>query len=185
MNWHARMILPCAEGSSGVGHYDLQLVGKYTFDGVTYTNPVFSYSREGGMGFLALFDKSISAAVYKEYLPFKGYNYSEKSSSTDAQYHAFLNLVRSFINPNSKRAIDVTNARGEKVGMYYRYSITSSYRNYDKATHNCFKAVGLWMKALGDRRFTDFAEKHAYTDYTAHPMVKNYPALWNLIDTYT
>ena len=178
------MICPCEEGSNGIGHYDLQLVGKYTFDGVTYTDPVFSYSREGRSGFLVLFDRSISAAVYKEYLPYKGYNYNDKSSSTDAQYHAFVNLVWAFINTDSMRAIKVTDANGESVGKYYRYSITSAYRNYDKATRNCFKAVGLWMKALGDTRFTDFAKNHAYTDYTAHPMVKNHPSLWDFTDIY-
>ena len=184
MNWHVRMICPCAEGGRGVGHYDLQLVGKYTFDGITYTNPVFSYSREGRTGFLSIFDKSISAAVYKEYLPYKGYIYHDRSASSDAQYRAFVKLMWAYVNTGSKRAIDVTDANGAHAGKYYRYSITSAYRNYDMAARNCFKAVGLWMEALGDTRFVDFAKKHAYTDYTAHPMIENHPSLWDFTDVY-
>ena len=185
MNWHARMILPYKKGSNGIGHYDLQLVGKYTFDGIAYINPVFSYAREGSTGYLALFDRSISAAVYKEYLPFKGYSYSDKCSSSDAQYQAFLDLVTSSINANSKQAVDVTDANGKKVGKYYRYSIATPYKNYDMTTHNCFKAVGLWVKALGDSSLADFAEEHSYTDYTAYPMVQNHSSLWNFTGTYT
>ena len=185
MNWHARMIFPCEEGSRGIGHYDLQLVGKYTFDGIAYTNPVFSYSREGRTGYLDIFDRNISAAVYKEYLPFKGYNYNAKSASTNEQYEAFLSLLWMYVDASSRRAIDVTDANGQKVGKYYRYSVTSGYRDYNKATHNCFKAVGLWMRALGDSRFTDFAKEHAYTEYTARPMVKNHSSLWDYTGTYT
>ncbi len=183
MNWHARMISPYGKTGSGLGHYDLQLVGNHTIDGITYANPVFSYNRESRTGFLSIFNGSMSAMVYQEALPFRIFNCSGESSSTDAQYHAFLKLIMDSIDLSSKRAVEVTDTYGEKIRTYYRYSITSSYREYDKATHNCFKAVGRWMNALGDSRFADFAETHAYTDYTASAFMQNYPSLWDLTDT--
>ena len=77
------MIYPYEEESGGLGHYDLQFVGNYTFDGVKYTNPVFTYDNDNGTGFLGIFNRSLSVAVYKEFLPFKGYNYNGKHSYTD------------------------------------------------------------------------------------------------------
>ena len=44
MNWYARMIYPYTKGTASNGHYDLQLVGTYTFDDTTYTNPIFTYA---------------------------------------------------------------------------------------------------------------------------------------------
>lgn len=183
MNWYARMIYPYEEGSGGLGHYDLQLVGNYTFDGVKYTNPVFTYGNDNGTGFLGIFNRSLSVAVYKKFLPFKGYNYNGKTSSTTAQYNAFLDLIKASIDTSSKKAVTIKDASGNKVGTGYRYTITSSYKNYSKKSRNCFMAVGLWVNALGDSRFKDFAAKHSYTDYTAYQMVNNYPSLWNLIGT--
>lgn len=48
------MIYPYEEESGGLGHYDLQFVGNYTFDGVKYTNPVFTYDNDNGTGFLGI-----------------------------------------------------------------------------------------------------------------------------------
>lgn len=185
MKWYARMIYPYEQGSTALGHYDLQLVGTYTYDDVTYTDPVFSYGGGDGVGYLDVFNMSISKWVYTKELPFKGYHYKEKSSSTDAQYQAFLKLIAGSINIDSKKARSITNSSGKKVGTAYRYKVTSSYKDYDKATRNCFKAVGLWVSALGDSRFTDFAATHPYTQYTAYAMVHNYPSFWQLIGTYT
>lgn len=190
MNWHARMIYPYTEGSNATGHYDLQLEGTYTFDGVTYTNPVFSYNRDSNdedVGYLAVFDKSLTTAIYKGYLPFRGYHYNETSSSTNAEYQAFLTLIDGSIDYGSKTRKNVKNSNGTVIGKMTRYDLTSSYKNYSKSSRNCFKALGLWVSALGDDRFTNFANNHPYTDYTAYKMANTpaYATLWDLQDTYT
>ena len=183
-SWQVRMIYPCGADSGSAGHYDLQLAGNYTIDGIEYTDPVFSYGREGSTGFLALFDGDISAAVYKESLPFREYSYHSRIAATDARRRAFLNFVMAFVEPDSRSAVEVTDNRGQAAGRYYRYAVTSCYRKYDRDTHNCFKAVGLWMSALGDDRFTEFAESHLYTDYFASPMLEDHSSLWELAGTY-
>lgn len=185
MNWYARMIYPYEKGSDSLGHYDLQLVGTYTFDEVEYADPVFTYGGINDVGYFGVFDKSISKWVYDKYLPFKGYHYTDKTSSTDAQYKALIQLIADSISRKSKTAVTIKNSSGSKVGTAYRYKVTSSYKDYDVATRNCFKAVGLWVSALGDDRFTNFAASHPYTDYTAYAMVHNYPSLWDLVGTYT
>lgn len=102
MNWYARMIYPHTKGTASNGHYDLQLVGTYTFDEVTYTNPIFCYVRSGDMGSLAIFNRSLTTAIYRRYLPFKGYHYNDTNSSTTAEYKAFLNLIARSIKADSK-----------------------------------------------------------------------------------
>lgn len=187
MNWHARMIYPHTAGSDALGHYDLQLEGTYTFDGVTYTNPVFSYGNDDGTGFLAVFDRSLTSAIYKNYLPFKGYHYNDTTSSTNAEYQAFLTFINQSIDANSKTRVNVKNSSGTVIGKMTRYELTTSYKNYSKSSRNCFKALGLWVGELGDNRFTNFANNHPYTEYTAYKMVNTpaYATLWDLQGTYT
>lgn len=69
MNWFARMIYPYEKGASSNGHYDLQIVGDVTFDGIAYTNPIFSYGSDNGVGIVQVFNRSITNAVYKVNLP--------------------------------------------------------------------------------------------------------------------
>ena len=186
MNWYARMIYPHTAGTNANGHYDLQLVGNYTFDGTAYTNPVFSYGKDDdNTGFLAVFDKSLTTAIYKDFLPFKGYHYNGTTSSTNAEYQAFINAITSCIDTSTKRRIAVKNSSGTIIGYMTRYEITTSYKVYSVSSRNCFKARGIWVSALGDDRFTNFAANHSYTDYRAHAMVTNYGSLWNLQGTYT
>ncbi len=186
MNWFARMIYPYEKGASSNGHYDLQIVGDITFDGIAYTNPIFSYGSDNGVGIVQVFNRSITNAVYKVNLPFKGYHYNRKTSSTTAQYNAFLNLMLSCIDLSSRTKVTIKKKNGSVAGYAYRYRVTSSYSNYDVNSRNCFTALGLWVNALGDSRFKDFAAAaESYTEYTAHAMVRDYPEFWDLQGTYT
>ena len=185
MNWYARMIYPYEKGENSKGHYDLQIVGTITFDGITYTNPIFSYGAIDDVGTVTVFNRSITNAVYKHHLPFKGYHYNDTTSSTTAQYNAFLNLMRSCIDLSSRTREEVFKKNGTSAGYVYHYNVTSSYSDYDKESRNCFTAVGLWVNALGDSRFKDFAAKKSYKKYTAYRMVHDYPQYWDLQGTYT
>lgn len=186
MNWYARMIYPYEKGEDSNGHYDLQIVGDITFDGITYTNPIFSYGHtDNNVGYVTVFERSISNAAYKGYLPFKGYHYNGKTSSTTAQYNAFLSLMNSCIDLDSRTKVTFKKKNGNVAGYGYRYDVTSSYSSYNVKSRNCFKAVGLWVSALGDDRFTDFAAGHDYSKYTAYAMVRDYPQYWDLQGTYT
>ena len=184
MNWYARMIYPYEKGASSYGHYDLQIVGDITFDGITYTNPVFSYGSTNDVGTVTVFNRAITNSVYKGHLPFKGYHYNGKTSSTTAQYNAFLNLMLSCIDLNSKTKVPFKKKNGSVAGYAYRYNVTSSYSSYYYKTRNCFTAVGLWVSALGDDRFKDFAAKNSYDKYTAHALINSFPQYWDLQGTY-
>ena len=185
MNWHARMIYPYEAGTGSNGHYDLQFDGTYELDTITYTDPVFSYADEGGTGYLYVFDKSLTVAIYEGFLPFSGYHYNETSYSVSTT--AFTDLINASVNRESRTRIAVRNSSGVIIGYKTRYSLTTSYQNYDEANRNCFKAVGLWVSALGDNRFTDFANRHPHTDYTAYNMVNTpiYAVLWDYQGSYT
>lgn len=185
MNWHARMIYPYEKGTRSNGHYDLQFDGIHELDTITYTDPVFSYRNENSVGYLYIFDKSLTVAMYKDMLPFNGYHYNQTSYSDSTT--AFTNLINASVNRASRTRIPVRNSSGTVIGYSTRYSLTTSYQNYDVATRNCFKAVGLWVSALGDDRFTDFANRHSYEDYSAYNMVNTplYAVLWDYQNTYT
>lgn len=185
MNWYARMIYPYEKGENSNGHYDLQIVGTITFDGITYTNPIFSYGSTNGVGTVTVFNRSITNAVYKNHLPFKGYHYNDTTSSTTTQYNAFLSLMNSCIDLDSRTKVAYYKENGSLAGYAYRYDVTSSYSSYNVKSRNCFKAVGLWVSALGDDRFTDFAADNDYSKYTAHAMVRDHPQYWDLQGTYT
>ena len=185
MNWYARMIYPYEKGENSNGHYDLQIVGTITFDGITYTNPIFSYGHKNKVGYVTVFNRSITNSVYKSNLPFKGYHYNGKTSSTTAQYNAFLSLMRDCIDLDSRTKVAYYKKNGSLAGYAYRYNVTSSYSKYDVETRNCFTAVGLWVSKLGDNRFKDFAAENAYSEYTAHMMVTEYSQFWDLQGTYT
>ena len=94
MNWHARMIYPYEAGTGSNGHYDLQFDGTYELDTITYTDPVFSYADEGGTGYLYVFDKSLTVAIYTGFLPFSGYHYNETSYSASTTAFTDLNAYR-------------------------------------------------------------------------------------------
>ncbi len=186
MNWYARMIYPYEKGSNSNGHYDLQIVGTITFDGISYTNPIFSYGHKDKVGYVTIFNRSITNSVYKNHLPFKGYHYNGKTSSTTAQYNAFLSLMRSCIDLDSRTKVAYYKKNGSLAGYAYRYNVTSSYSEYDVKSRNCFTALGLWVSKLGDDRFKDFAAAaKTYTEYTAYTMVKNHLKYWDLQGTYT
>ena len=178
VNWRVRMLCPEEAKSGSPGHYDLQLLGCHAIGGATYTNPAFSYSCEGSVGFLAIFDGSLSAAYYRRYLPYVRCDYAGVGASTPEQFRAFLDRIRDSVDANSGREIDIADADGKVVGSFRRYELTSPFRQYDMAAHNCFKAVGLWAAALGDGRLADYAQAHPYTDYVARAMRKNCPSLW-------
>lgn len=185
MNWYARMIYPYTLGEESNGYYDLQIVGTINFHGVTYTNPIFSYGSTNGVGTVSIFNRSISNAVYKDYLPFRGYHYNDTTSSSTTQYNAFIKLFLSCIDLNSRTKVTVYKKNGSVAGYLYRYNVTSSYSSYNEKYRNCFTAVGLWVSELGDNRFKNFAAKNDNTKYTAHEMLKNYSQYWDLQGTYT
>ena len=186
MKWYARMIYPYKKEGNSNGHYDLQLVGNYFIDGDEYTNPIFSYQGdENNVGHLLIFDRSITTAVYKKHLPFKGYHYNGTTSSTDAEYDALWEYLNEHVDWEQRSVKKVYNKAGNYVGTATRYELKSSYKSYYAPKRNCFKALGYWVNALGDDRFKKFAEKHNYKDYIAHAMVNNYSSLWDLQGTYT
>lgn len=186
MNWFARMIYPYEKGASSNGHYDLQIVGDITFDGIAYTNPIFSYGSDNGVGIVQVFNRSITNAVYKVNLPFKGYHYNRKTSSTTAQYNAFLSLMRSCIDLSSKTKVTFKKKNGKVAGYGYRYKVTTAYKDYKEDSRNCFTALGLWLSELGEDRFKNFAAAaDDFTEYTAYAMVRDYPEFWDLQGTYT
>ena len=129
----------------------------------------------------------MTTAVYHSYLPFKGYHYNDTNSSTTAENKAFLNLIARSIKADSKKRVAVKNSSGTTIGYMTQYALTTSYSKYDANTRNCFTALGLWVSALGDNRFTAFAQSHPYTDYTAYNIVNtlSYAKLWDLQGTYT
>lgn len=162
MNWYARMIYPYEKGSNSNGHYDLQIVGTITFDGISYTNPIFSYGHKDKVGYVTIFNRSITNSVYKNHLPFKGYHYNGKTSSTTAQYNAFLSLMRSCIDLSSRTKVTIKKKNGSVAGYAYRYRVTSSYKNYDVASRNCFTALGLWvLNMIGFARTRDGGDESA------------------------
>ena len=184
MNWYARMIYPYTKGSNSTGHYDLQLVGTYTFDGITYTNPIFSYGTYQGIGSVKIFNRSLTNYVYAGLLPYKGYHYNDTTSSTTAEYNTFLNLMTSCIDLDSRKKVAIKDSKGNTKGYGYAYEVTTSFRDYDKTCRNCFTALSLWVSALGDNRFKNYAASHPWTDYIAHAMVNNFPQYWDLQGTY-
>lgn len=184
LKWYVRMNYPYGRGADTLGHYDLQLVGKYTFDSISYTNPVFSYGDIDGVGYLDIFNASNSKAYYTWCLPYKGYVCNRTGSATNDQYKACLLLIADNISKSSRKAIALKNASGRRVGTAYRYKVTSSFKYYDKARRNCFRAVALWASALGDDHFAGFAASHPYTDYTAYAMIHDYPSTWTHVASY-
>lgn len=183
VEWYVRMTYPYKRGAAAKGHYDLQLVGSYTFDGISYTNPVFSYGEQNGVAYLDIFNASKSKAYYNWCAPFKAYICNRTASSTDSQYRACLKLIAGNVSKKSRRAIPIKNASGRRVGTVYRYKVTSSFAHYDEK-RNCFTAVALWVNALGDSHFARFAASHTNKDYTAYAMIHDYPSTWTRVATY-
>lgn len=162
-----RIVVP--RDSSWVGHYDLYISGDITFRGTKFTNPVFSYETDGK---LHVYNGSYSKQKY-----------SSKSKS-DVYYISYT-ASASNINTFLESLNSIATGRATILNKYdYAYSLTSSFSTYTITKNNCFHAVALWMKALGESTLLNIYNSSSnYTQYLPETMEKKYSSHWRYYGT--
>lgn len=114
--------------------------GNFTFDGITYSSPVFSYGPDlNGNGALLVFGKSNVANVYPDK---KQMIMVDDFDATLDEIAAFFDKIKGTINASKRLYLSGKTA--------YAYPVTSSeFKEYNKVTANCFMAVAKWTEWLG------------------------------------
>lgn len=162
-----RIVVP--RDSSWVGHYDLYLSGDITFRGTKFTNPVFSYETDGK---LHVYNGSHSKQKYSS---------KSKSDVYYIDYTASAAQVSNFLDSLNSIA---TGRATISNGYDYGYKLTSSFSTYTITQNNCFHAVALWMKSLGQSTLYDIYKSSSnYTQYIPSAMKQKYSKYWKYYGT--
>jgi len=162
-----------------IGHYDLMIKGKVEFRGKVFTNPVFSYRMEDSR--LDVFNESATSKVYDHgrgdyYYDCKLYQWHiETVSSTTLA--SFLKGLNGIIASSSRHPETST-------GIKCRIKSSNAFSKYRATSTNCFSAVAVWLKGLGDNTLVNFgyAVKNGnYPDYFPTTLVKKYSSKFHRV----
>ena len=174
---HVRVFVPGANTpEDSVGHYDMIVVGEHEFNGVTLTNPVFSYRASAK---LQVFEESASSNYYK--------------TAAGEYYHDCSIYKWTFVLPYDKYdtlveeldgTIQTYSALGNS-GKAFSCTLKDSnpFSTYVFEKYNCFHAVSVWLNTLGNftlKAIYEAAHDYAYHDYSPENMAAKYAAkYWN------
>lgn len=180
---HARIWLP-TEGVGKAylkgnehGHYDLRIDNNgsnLSFDGHTFTDPVFSYSgydyNNQNVGAVTLY----SSAETNHYITGHGRLYH-------ATFIADSDLVREFIDW-LKGYLGTSFEINDTHGFIYRVT-SGPFAYYDFDNSNCFAALAAWCNKLGYNVLQNiYDSSSSCEDYFAWRMFERYGHAWTLID---
>lgn len=154
------------------GHYDLQIGKKnYTFDGIGFEYPVFSYGPDlNGNGCLLVFNRDDVEYVYpdvKQRLMTDDFNIDD----TDVD-----NFVGKLV-----KTIDLSQRLYLSDLRAYAYPVTNSdFKKYDLGNANCFMAVAQWAKWLGYNKPMEILEdaQGDSREYYAYNTYMDYKDYW-------
>ena len=123
---HIRIYVTCDSHhnllSDELGHFDIQFdIGSYTFNGHSFSNPVFSYvGKDGEQGYLKIFNPSQTATVFsgKMFL---------------ALTYDFTAFVSDMMEIYSEYTTDYT--KYSAYNMYQKYYVSGGWTNH--GYYNC------------------------------------------------
>lgn len=166
MQVKVRIFVP-KDPSEKNGHYDLQIMDKVTFQGITLDNPIFSYEYNSHLYFFPEANTQIhyfsNNDEEDEYTIYK-WAFEVSGTAQDIQ-----NKMESQVN--------------EKISDT-EYSVKGDFSEYTLNTYNCFYATAIWMNWLNNYELLvirDVAHETPYLDYSPKRMLKEYGNNWSKV----
>ena len=175
---HVRIYVPVdskgniLRGPDDLGHYDLQIDNNgadLNFNGLIFTNPVFSYVPFNNRGCVAMAGEAnvpvSSCRLY--YFDFE---------ATPAKVTAFLNSMQNTYLDLNPAKID-----WEKQIVWY-YVKTGPFVKYNVESTNCFNATATWCSMLDNDILASIgATVSNYRDLAAWKMFDKYGSAWRRV----
>ena len=181
---NVRLIVPGENADAGfVGHYDMQIMGAITIGGKSLNNPVFSYRTLDG-GRLDIFDGDKSSTVYCYYSDGSGLN--DTYARCDVYKWTTIASANDLTNFIARLTETIANAESNLDGRGWKCKLKegSPFQRYLLNYYNCFHAVAVWMKWLGETRFSiihKMEHDNAAAKYSATKMMNKFSGASNWV----
>ena len=171
---HVRVFVPGANTpSSSIGHYDMIIEGEHPFNGVSLTNPVFSYRASSR---LEVFEESASPSYYEHGVGQYYYDcdiYKWTFTLANGNYNGFITALQQVINSCEQ-------INGATKAFRCTLNASNPFSTYDPKKYNCFHAVAVWLYYFGNytlKGIYDAAHDYAYLEYSPQNMANEYSHL--------